>query len=102
MQLRTTRVMEARRAFARQFELVRRGVALEGESGIAYSFTKLNEVKPAMIAEATRDARAGAEQFARDSATSVGTTKQATQSTEAPRVGKAWVRTCRSRGWPCT
>src|SRR3546814_16300828 len=79
MQLRTTRVMEARRAFARQFELVRRGVALEGESGIAYSFTKLNEVKPAMIAEATRDARARAEPFARDSATSVGTIKQATQ-----------------------
>src|SRR3546814_13907485 len=96
MQLRTTRVMEARRAFARQFELVRRGVALEGESGIAYSFTKLNEVKPAMIAEATRDARAGAEQFARDSATSVGTLKQA--SSEARRVGKACVSPCRSRG----
>ena len=79
MQLRTTKVMDARRAFARQFELVRRGVAMEGESGIAYSFTKLNEVKPAMIAEATRDARAGAEQFARDSDTSVGTIKQATQ-----------------------
>jgi hypothetical protein len=79
IQLRTAKVMEARRAFAQQFELVRQGVALEDGSGMVYSFTKLNEVKPAMIAEATKDARAGAEQFAKDSNTSVGTIKQATQ-----------------------
>mgnify|MGYP003582375861 FL=1 len=79
LQLRTTKVMEARRAFARQFDLVRQGVALEEGSGMAYSFTKLNAVKPAMIAEATRDARAGAEQFAKDSGASVGAIKQATQ-----------------------
>lgn len=79
LQLRTTKVMEARRAFAQQFDLVRQGVALEEGSGMAYSFTKLNAVKPAMIAEATRDARAGAEQFAKDSGASVGAIKQATQ-----------------------
>lgn len=79
MQLRTTKVMDARRAFARQFELVRQGVALEEGSGMVYSFTKLNEVKPAMIAEATKDARAGAEQFAKDSGAAVGAIRQATQ-----------------------
>lgn len=79
LQLRTTKVMEARRAFARQFELVRKGVALEEGSGIAYSFTRLNAVKPAMIADATKDARAGAEQFAKDSGAGVGGIKQATQ-----------------------
>ena len=31
-----------------------------------YSFTKLNEIKPPMVAAATKDARAAAEQFAKD------------------------------------
>ena len=79
LQLRTTKVMQAKKAFARQADLVRQGVALEDGSGMTYSFTKLNDVKPAMIAAATRDARAAAEQFAKDSDTSVGTIRQATQ-----------------------
>ena len=44
-----------------------------------YSFTRLNSVKPAMIATATQDARRGAEQFARDSGTGVGGIRSATQ-----------------------
>lgn len=79
LQLRTTDVMKARAGFARQFDLIRSGVAIEEGSGITYSFTKLNEIKPTMIAEATKDARAGAERFAADSGTSVGGIKQATQ-----------------------
>src|SRR3712207_27240 len=79
LQLRTNDVMKARAAFARQFELIRSGVALEEGTAMVYSFTKLNDVKPAMIAEATRDARRGAEQFARDSGTEVGGIKSATQ-----------------------
>ncbi|PTQ09974.1 hypothetical protein CLG96_12545 [Sphingomonas oleivorans] len=79
LQLRTTKVMQARRAFAQQARLVRQGVALEDGSGMVYSFTKLNDIKPAMIAAATKDARAGAEQFAKDSGASVGAIKQATQ-----------------------
>ena len=79
LQLRTNDVMKARAAFGRQFELIRSGVAIEEGSGIVYSFTKLNDVKPAMIAAATKDARRGAEQFARDSGTSVGGIKSATQ-----------------------
>ena len=79
LQLRTNDVARARAAFARQFELVRGGVALEEGTSMVYSFTRLNEVKPDMIAAATRDARAGAERFARDSDTEVGGIKQATQ-----------------------
>lgn len=79
LQLRTTRVMQAAAAFARQPALVRQGVALDEGSGIVYSFTRLNDIKPAMIAAATKDARAGAQQFAEDSGTSVGGIKQATQ-----------------------
>ncbi|HEV2748090.1 MAG TPA: SIMPL domain-containing protein [Allosphingosinicella sp.] len=79
LQLRTNDVMKAQAAYARQFDLIRGGVAIEEGSDIVYSFTKLNDVKPAMIAEATRDARKGAQQFANDSGTSVGGIKQATQ-----------------------
>lgn len=79
MSLRTTDIERAQRAVQRQFDLVRRGVMLEEGSGMAYSFTGLNDIKPEMVAEATRDARAAAEQFAKDSATGVGGIKQATQ-----------------------
>lgn len=79
IQLRTNDVARARRAFARQFDLVRRGIALEEGSGMVYSFTRLNDVKPAMVAEATKDARKAAEQFAQDSGTDVGGIKSATQ-----------------------
>ncbi len=79
LQLRTTDIAKARAAVARQFELVRRGVVLQEGSGMVYSFTRLNDVKPEMVAQATKDARAAAEQFANDSGTSVGGIKQATQ-----------------------
>jgi len=79
MALRTNDIPRAQRAVARQFDLVARGVLLEEGSGMAYTFTKLDEVKPPMVAEATRDARAAAEQFAKDSGTSVGAIKNATQ-----------------------
>ena len=61
IQLRTTDVMRARRAYARQFELIRGGVAIQEGSSMQYSFTRLNSIKPAMIASATQDARRGAE-----------------------------------------
>ncbi|HTM94652.1 MAG TPA: SIMPL domain-containing protein [Croceibacterium sp.] len=77
--LRTNDIARAERAVRRQFELVRRGVVLEEGSGMAYTFTKLNGIKPGMVAEATKDARAAAEQFAKDSGTGVGGIKQATQ-----------------------
>ena len=79
MALRTTDIKRAQAAVRRQFELVRRGVMLEEGSGMAYTFTRLNAIKPPMVAEATRDARAAAEQFARDSGASVGQIKHATQ-----------------------
>ncbi len=77
--LRTNDIERAQRAVRQQFELVRRGVMLEEGSGMAYTFTRLNEIKPEMVAAATRDARAAAEQFAEDSGADVGGIKQATQ-----------------------
>jgi uncharacterized protein len=79
MQLRTSDIPRAQRAVANQFDLVRRGVTLQEGSAMSYSFTKLNDIKPPMVAEATKDARAAAEQFAKDSGTAVGGIKSATQ-----------------------
>ncbi len=44
-----------------------------------YIFTRLNEVKPDMIAEATRNARDVAEKFAADSKSTLGKIKKASQ-----------------------
>ena len=60
-------------------DLVRQGVVLQDFSGPTYVFTKLNEVRPAMIAEATAAARTGAERFAQDSGAPLGSIRQATQ-----------------------
>ena len=79
MQLRTSDIPRAQRAVANQFDLVRRGVTLQEGSAMTYSFTKLNDIKPPMVAAATKDARNAAEQFAKDSGTGVGGIKSATQ-----------------------
>lgn len=64
-------------------ELVSAGIVLSSEEyrggGPTFLFTKLNDVKPAMIAEATANARAAAEQFATDSRTSLRGIRQANQ-----------------------
>ena len=77
--LRTKDIDRAQRAVRSQADLVRKGVVLEDGSGISYTFTELNAIKPAMVAEATRDARAAAEQFAKDSGADVGGIRKATQ-----------------------
>ncbi|MEM1050922.1 MAG: SIMPL domain-containing protein [Pseudomonadota bacterium] len=79
LQLRTDDIEKAQAAVSKQFDLVRRGVVLQDGSGMNFSFTKLNDIKPEMVAEATKDARKAAEQFAQDSGTDVGTIKSATQ-----------------------
>jgi hypothetical protein len=79
IQLRTRDIVKAQQAYGRQAELIRAGVAIEDGSAMTYNFTKLNDVKPEMIAMATQDARRAAEQFARDSDTAVGGIRSATQ-----------------------
>jgi uncharacterized protein len=73
-----------RAASQRVSELVSAGVVLSqgGEYGIGgptFVFTRLNDLKPAMIAEATANARAAADQFARDSGSGLGGIRQANQ-----------------------
>ena len=49
------------------------------DSKIEYIFDRLNQVKPAMIEEATKDARGVAEKFASDSKSQLGKIKSASQ-----------------------
>jgi hypothetical protein len=64
-------------------ELIEAGVVLSSDGpwagGPTYLFTQLNDLKPAMIAEATASARAAAEQFAKDSGSPLGPIRQANQ-----------------------
>ena len=58
--------------------LAQAGLVLD-DVGAAYEYTQLDLIKPAMIADATRDARLAASKFADDSGSSVGGIKSATQ-----------------------
>lgn len=63
-------------------ELGKKGIVFTGgdyQSQTEYLFTRLNEVKPEMVEEATREAREVAEKFAADSQSTLGKIKQATQ-----------------------
>ena len=52
----------------------------EGEAGGPdFDYTKLNDIKPALIAEATANARKSAEQFAKDSGARIGGIRSANQ-----------------------
>ncbi len=79
--LRSNKIDEVRKANELLGELVKQGVALvqNYESRTQYSYTGLDQVKPAMIAEATKDARQAAEQFAKDSGSEVGSIRNAQQ-----------------------
>jgi hypothetical protein len=78
IQLRTNNVMKARYAYTRQAELLHANVELSA-SNISYTFTGLKKLKPEMIAEANKNARQSAEQFAHDSGARVGKIKTASQ-----------------------
>ena len=64
-----------------QMELMKQGVIISEEYNYQteFEYTALNEIKPAMVEEATRNARAVAQKFAEDSESSLGSIKQATQ-----------------------
>ncbi|MBL8197455.1 MAG: SIMPL domain-containing protein [Chromatiales bacterium] len=79
--VRTDQIDAARKAIERSGELVKQGVAVirSYEYSTQYLYTDLEKVKPEMIAEATKDARRAAEQFAQDSGSTVGAIRTAQQ-----------------------
>ena len=72
----------ARQLMQRISDLGKQGIVFSGgnyQSQTEYLFTRLNEVKPEMIEEATRQAREVAEKFAADSKSRLGKIKAASQ-----------------------
>lgn len=64
------------------FELSQEGILFrvdEYDSKIEYLYTKLNEIKPSMIEEATSNARDVGQKFAQDSKSTLGKIKRASQ-----------------------
>lgn len=67
---------------SRQGELIEKGVTINSSeygSYTIYEYTELNSIKPQMIEEATKNARAAAEKFAKDSESKLGKIKTANQ-----------------------
>lgn len=79
--VRSDKIDAVRNSIQRSGELVKQGVAVirSYEYNTQYLFTDLEKIKPEMIAEATKDARRAAEQFAKDSGSSVGAIRNAQQ-----------------------
>jgi hypothetical protein len=78
----SSKVDLVRQLISNQGELLRQGIAIIGGEyryNTVYYFTGLNDIKPRMIEEATRNARAAAEKFAQDSNSKLGKIKNASQ-----------------------
>lgn len=75
-------VEKVRELLGKQSELMKQGIALvsnEYDNNVVYEFTGLNKIKPEMIEEATKNARATAKKFADDSYCSIGEIRSAQQ-----------------------
>lgn len=82
MTVRTSDVQKLQQALTESLDLVARGILLGSKNTwrpIEYIFTGLNDLKPSMIEEATKNAREVAGKFARDSDAQVGEIRIARQ-----------------------
>lgn len=78
----SSNIMSVRSVMGKLSELGKKGIVFTAgnyESKTEYLFTRLNEIKPEMIEEATRKAREVALKFAADSQSSLGKIKRASQ-----------------------
>ena len=78
----TPQVERVRTALTALGELGRRGVPLTGSGdtgGVQFVYDRLNDIKPQMIEEATRNARESAQKFATDSQSRLGKIRRANQ-----------------------
>lgn len=75
-------VDKVRKLMSEQTELLKQGIAITGGDyryNVSYEFTGLNDIKPQMIEEATKNARAAGEKFAKDSDSKLGKIRNASQ-----------------------
>lgn len=78
----STQVDKARQSMIKVVDLGREGIAIAGDSySTQFIYSKLNDIKPEMIEEATKNARQAADKFAKDSESSLGKIKRANQGT---------------------
>lgn len=80
----TAKVDEVLSLMSRQSELLKKGIVLAAnswENKVEFKYEGLNEIKPMMIEEATKNARDAAEKFAKDSHSRLGKIKTASQGT---------------------
>jgi hypothetical protein len=80
--VRTKDIEKLQKALSGSLELISSGILINSKNSwqpIEYSFSGLNQLKPSMIEEATRNAREVAEKFAQDSNSKVGKIKNAQQ-----------------------
>jgi hypothetical protein len=74
----TANVAGVQKVEAGKDALAQQGLVV-GSTSASYEYTQLDTIKPAMIGEATKDARRAAEKFADDSGSDVGGIRSATQ-----------------------
>ncbi len=80
--IRTNDLDKLRKATQNISSIIGQGIVVGSKNQwqpVQYLFTKLNDIKPEMIEEATKNARQAAEKFARDSGSKVGKLKSARQ-----------------------
>ena len=78
----SSKVDLVRRIMSEQAELMKQGIAITGGDyryNVSYEFTGLNQIKPQMVEEATKNARSVAEKFASDSDSRLGKIRNASQ-----------------------
>lgn len=77
----TGKVDKVLELMAHQSDLLKSGITLESgwDSRPTFSFESLNDIKPEMIEEATKNARASAQKFADDSGSKLGKIREANQ-----------------------
>ncbi|MBQ1937209.1 MAG: SIMPL domain-containing protein, partial [Bacteroidales bacterium] len=80
----TDKVDEVLDLMSKQSLLLKKGIVTSGErweNPVEFKYEGLNDIKPEMIEEATRNAREAADKFAKDSESSLGKIKTANQGT---------------------
>lgn len=80
----TDKVDDVLRLMSKQSDLLKKGIVTGGnswENPVEFKYEGLNEIKPAMIEEATMNAREAAQKFAKDSDSRLGKIKTANQGT---------------------
>ena len=78
----SSQVAKIQELMNKQTELMQQGIAIvagDYNYQTVYEFTELNQIKPDMVADATRNARKAAQKFAEDSESRLGKIKSASQ-----------------------